>query len=78
MATKVVSFHIQINYLANKLIVKTKRKEKYILFMITDLKIHCFLLPEIKGDSFQFVQVPPPYIYQVHTPLSGKHFIQAL
>lgn len=46
--------------------------------MITDLKIHCFLLPEIKGDSFQFVQVPPPYIYQVHTPLSGKHFIQAL
>lgn len=49
--------------------------------MITDLKIHCFLWPKIKGDSFQFVQVPPthlPPIYQVHTPLSGKHFIQAL
>lgn len=44
--------------------------------MITDLKIHCFLWPKIKGDSFQFVQVPPTHITPHSTYIkSTLHFL---
>lgn len=44
--------------------------------MITDLKIHCFLWPKIKGDSFQFVQVPPTHITPHRTYIkSTLHFL---